>query len=1047
MRLPRPVLLAAAAGMVACSGNQPKGTLATLHDVAADTQDVQVEGGLDTAVESYRRFLEQTPEGELTAEATRRLADLKIEKEYGIRGDGGLLELPAPQVSMPAKPQAPPGARAARPAPGPSEQELEKRATQQPRIASAEDMIEAQLPDGLQDDLARAGPLEAIELYDRVLAKYPSHEHNDMVLYQKARAFDELGRTEEAMKVMQQLVAAYPNSHYLDEVLFRRAEHFFTRRKFREAESAYAAIIAMGPGSEYYELSLYKLGWSLYKQEFYDEALHKYTALLDYKVSVGYDFDEKHEEGDERRVQDTFEVISLSFSNIGGPEVVQEYFATYGHRDYEDRVYRNLGEFHFGKLRYNDAAKVYNAFITLYPFHRVAPHFGMRVIEIYGAGGFPKLVLESKKEFATKYAPTAEYWQHFALADAPEVLSYLKGNLKDLANHYHAQYQDKGQAQDRLANYAQASHWYTQFLQSFGNDPEAPPINYQLADLMLEHHDYAGAARQYERTAYEYPAHGQAAAAGYAAIFAHREHLKVAGDQGFETARRDTVASSLKFADTFPDHEHAAVVLGAAADDLYAMKDYAAAVSSARKLIERYPDASAAVRRSAWIVAAHSSLELGNYPEAEQAYARVLDLTPKEDASRPGLVENLAASIYKQGEQANQLGDYRAAANHFLRVKQAAPTSTIRANAEYDAGAALIRLEDWTAAAQVLDAFRSSYPDHELQRESTKQIAFVYQQDGQLARAAQEYERIAAESDDPKLRAEALLLAGQLYEQSADVQHALAVYGHYVEQFPRPIEAAVETRFKIAGIYQQRREQDRYLKELQEIVRIDAAAGGERSGRTRHLAAQSALVLAQQLYDSFAELKLLLPFEQSLQTKQQRMNAAMAAFGQLVDYEVGEVTAAATYYMAEIYSNFSRALTQSQRPTDLDAAAMQDYELALEEEAFPFEEKAITFHAKNLELIRTGIYNAWIDKSLGRLAQLSPGRYAKSEISTGFLGALDRYAYRTPASIQPPAGTGTAPSPAQPASPPQDVQPAASAIGEVPDDAAASEGVAHAILR
>ena len=35
-------------------------------------------------------------------------------------------------------------------------------------------------------------------------------------------------------------------------------------------------------------------------------------------------------------------------------------------------------------------------------------------------------------------------------------------------------------------------------------------------------------------------------------------------------------------------------------------------------------------------------------------------------------------------------------------IKQVAPTSKIRAGAEYDAGAALIRLQDWTTAAQVL---------------------------------------------------------------------------------------------------------------------------------------------------------------------------------------------------------------------------------------------------------------------------------------------------------------------------------------------------------
>jgi outer membrane protein assembly factor BamD (BamD/ComL family) len=80
------------------------------------------------------------------------------------------------------------------------------------------------------------------------------------------------------------------------------------------------------------------------------------------------------------------------------------------------------------------------------------------------------------------------------------------------------------------------------------------------------------------------------------------------------------------------------------------------------------------------------------------------------------------AAIYKQAEQSNLVEDYRAAANHFLRIKAVAPTSSIRSAAEYDAGAALMRLEDWTAAASVLEEFRSTDPDHELSTEATKQL-------------------------------------------------------------------------------------------------------------------------------------------------------------------------------------------------------------------------------------------------------------------------------------------------------------------------------------
>src|SRR5215468_3787308 len=1010
------------------------GTLATLHQVRPDTQEVPVDQGLDRAVRSYGDFLQQAPDSALAPEAMRRLADLKIEKEFGLQGDGKLVELQASQSGTPAKAAAPASVAVVPAAPmssvgrdqaaslhapavtkidarsatrsrtaasragtsAASEQDLEQRAAAESGIPAAEAAAPLALPGGMDGEAARAGPLEAIKLYDELLAKYPQYALRDQVLYQKARAYEELGQTEEAMNVMEQLVRDNPRSRFSDEVQFRRAERFFIARKFREAESAYTAIVDGGSGSEYYEPALYKLGWTLYKQQLYPEALHRYFALLDFKVKSGYDFDAKHTEAEQRRVEDTFQVVSLSFSNIGGPDVIGSYFATNGHRAYEDRVYRVLAEYYLVKLRYQDAATVYKSFVALYPFHQASPRFSMRVVEIYEKGGFPQLVLVAKKDFAATYGLQSEYWQHFDVNKSPEVLSYLKSNLKDLANYYHAQYQDPKQHEQQAANYAEATRWYRDFLSSFHTDSQAPQTNYQLADLMLENHDYAPAAHEYESTAYDYPPHAKSAAAGYAAIFAHREYLKVASAEAKDAARRGTIESSIRFADTFPQHEQAAVVLAAASQDAYEMKDLVLARDSGRHVIEKFPNAAAGVRRDAWLVVGHSTFGLGEYADAEQACGQVLAATPEADAAHAGLVENLAASIYKQGEQANQDGDYRTAANHFVRVKQVAPTSKICAAAEYDAGAALLRLKDWTAATQVLDEFRRSFPEHELQKEATKQIAFAYQQAGQLSQSAGEYERVAQETPNAELRAEALQQAGDLYGQANNDEGALQAYLRYLQQFPKPIETAVETRSKIAEIYRSKGDQAQYHKQLEEIVRTDGTAGSERTDRTRHVAARAALELSKPLFEQFASLKLVQPFDRSLQEKQHSMDTATKAFGTVVDYQVAEVTAAATFHMAEIYANFSQSLRESERPADLAADALKDYDQQLADAAQPLEDKALGVHEKNLELMRRGLNNSWTQKSLERLAALKPDTYARTEISSGFLGSLERYVYQPP---------------------------------------------------
>jgi len=976
------------------------GTLAELERTPADVDEVHLDDSLELAAQSYRRYLEETEESAMTPEAMRRLADLQIEQEYGvIGGSSQTIEMAAPEAAAQGGQIAAQKRTASAIEPDESELEFEKRATQRQELLAGTTAIDAQQLPGNGDPIP-AGPREAIETYKKILETYPNYERNDQVLYQMSRAYDEIGQPDEAMAVMNQFVAKYPHSRYLDEVYFRRGEYYFVRKKYINAESAYGAIIGMGESSSYYELALYKQGWAFYKQFLFEEALHNYMALLDYRQSIGYDFEQVEEQKEEHRIADTFRVISLSFSNLGGPEVVDNFFAQNGHRSYADKIYGNLGEFYFGKLRYDDATSVYKSFIRLNPHHEVSPHFSMRVVEIFGEAGFPKLVVESKKEFATNYALDADYWLYNDVEELPEVREFLKTNLTDLANHYHSLYRDDALVDEQPTMFAEAQRWYRQFLGSFPADEESPQINYQLADLLLEDEDFADAATEYERTAYGYEQHEQASAAGYAAIYAYREDLKVATGARQREVKEATVISSLRFADTFPDHEQAAVVLGAAADDLYEMEDFPGAIAAAQMLIDRYPTAEGPLRRSAWAVIAHSSIDLAEYQDAEIAYTNVLELTAGDDETRPTVVDGLAAAIYKQGEQANLLEDYRAAANHFLRVKDMAPTSDIRSKAEYDAAAALMKLEDWSQASAVLEEFRATHAEHDLNPEATKQLAYIYREDGQTERAAAEHERISAEATDPELARAALLTAAELYDEVHALDDAIRVYESYVARYPQPLDLAMETRSRLAEIFKSELDYERYYDKLNEIVVADRDAGSERSDRSRYLAAKAALVLAERSYQRFADLKLVQPFEQSLAEKQRRMDEAMEAFEALVDYEVADVTAAATFYIAEAYFEFSVALLDSERPAGLSEQERVDYELVIEEEAFPFEERAIDVHEENFELLAGGIYNSWVQGSLDKLAVLMPGRYAKNEISGGYVGSIDSYAYRMP--IAPP---------------------------------------------
>ena len=131
----------------------------------------------------------------------------------------------------------------------------------------------------------------------------------------------------------------YPHSRYIEEVQFRRAEYFYARKNFPEAKSAYKALVDNGAGSSYYELALYKLGWTCYKQDQYEEdaSICQAARSQDRRRQRP---DHPKDSFDEKRIEDIFRVMSLSFSNLGGADAIGLLKHGSAH---ETNAYKNLG--------------------------------------------------------------------------------------------------------------------------------------------------------------------------------------------------------------------------------------------------------------------------------------------------------------------------------------------------------------------------------------------------------------------------------------------------------------------------------------------------------------------------------------------------------------------------------------------------------------------------------------------------------------------------------------------------------------------------------
>ncbi len=881
----------------------------------------------DAVVSRYRDFLTESPDDPAYREALRRLADMELESAERMRDTA---------------------------------------------VKTASDHAEAQA---------------AIALYEKYLNNYQGDDNNERVLYQLAKAYDLIGRLESSLAVLERLLRQYPDGTYTEEALFRSGEMHFSLRETAEAEIAFKAIVEQYPASTFYERSLYMQGWSLYLENRHQETLQTFFSLLNRKLGkdelTGAALGANLARADRELLEDSLKVICLTLSYLGETLPIDNLLAALADHPYEGLVYRRLGELYLEKDRYGDAANAFLGLARRNPDHALAPEFHQYAIDAYRAGGFRDLSLTAKSRFVALYGVDSRYWHTHDQASHAVVRPYLDANIRELATHFHALARHSKAAQD----FDSAISWYREYLKTFPSGAQAAQMNFLLAECLQDGQRQLEAITENERTAYQYGLHETGAEAGYTALLLYWQVLPDLAEEKKLAWRRKAIESALRFSERYPDYVHVDSVLAKATEELFAMHDYAGAIDAARRLLDRPVHNNVEARSNAWIILGHTQFETGDYAHAEQAYQTALGLLAVEDPRKAGLIENLAASIYKQGEQRRAAGDLKSAVALFLKIEQAAPA--IWTTAHYDAAAALIELADWSSAATLLeDLLRRGSGDAQLQNGVIEKLVFVYLKSGQKVQAAQKMEALAAATADQHRRKDIIWEAAALYQSLDEKNDAIRLFQRYVAEFPSPEADAIEARYQLSVLYEQQRNTDAALHWSQEIVKADLAAGTARTDRTRRLAGEATLRIAQPQLNAYQDAKLALPLEESLKVKQGLMEQVVATYDKALEYHIAEITTAATYQLGSIYDQFAKAILSSDRPRGLSKDELEQYDLLLEEQAFLFEEQAIKVHEMNLSHISDGIYDKWVENSLRVLATLHPIRYAKTEESETFYDVM-----------------------------------------------------------
>ena len=844
----------------------------------------------------------------------------------------------------------------------------------------------------------------AISAYTGLLSKYPDRKENDQVLYQLSKTYDLKGMRVEQMATLNRLIEQYPNSKYYVEVQFRRGEILFTQGDYLAAKSAFGAVIKAGK-SAFQANAYYMEGWSLFKSQRYESALVSYTHVLDLLLPVGSNKELSAPEVEKKHqtiIEDLLRVMGLSFSYLDGVNSLDKLFSKVGTKHYEILVYDRYSQQLLKKQQYTDVIAIYKRFIERHPMSLWAPHYQIHIMETLKVAGFRSAIGDEKVRFVQTYGKGSDYWQNHIQDELVFSKSQLEVLLPELADlHYvKAQTADKKKANNqRSIEYKKAAYYNRAFVETFPKHEQTAKRYFLLAESEAQLQNWLAAIDAFEQAGYQFKDFDSAAEAAYASVLVYKDYVTSLHSQlgmnkrpgkkeQFEKQKQfDALIvkqqkSRLRFVAHYPEDKRALGVLYIATRFNYQQKEYALAIKHAQQIID-WPKIAGTDKTTlleAQLIKAHSLYASQDYILAEPAYQAALKYLPKKDKRRLALIENLAACVFKQAEQLLADGKKQLAIDELLRVGQVAPSSTLRANAEYDAGNYLLELKQWPKMIEVLTDFRKRYPQHKLQNTLPAKLALAYRETKQWQLAAAELKLMYAQAKDPQKKQDTLYIIAELYDKAENAKQAILSYRLYANTYPKPANSYMEAANRLAQLYHQTEQPLKRRFWLAKQIKAVDKAPKKVDDRMRYLAASASSVLANDAFQQYKRIKLSLPLNKTMLKKTKALKKAMQAFQKTAAYGVSQFSTEAGFRMADIYAQLSVDLMASDRPKGLNELELEQYDILLEEQAFPFEDSAINIHEQNASRSWAGIYDKWVKNSFQSLRTLLPGRYAKDEL-------------------------------------------------------------------
>ncbi|MCF6324998.1 MAG: tetratricopeptide repeat protein [Gammaproteobacteria bacterium] len=824
-----------------------------------------------------------------------------------------------------------------------------------------------------------------ISLLNTTLQDYPGTKGNDKALYQLAKAYDQKGEIALSYTTMEKLASLHPKSKHYIEIQFRLAEAAFSKKRYTVAEDKYTEVIGSRKNNIFYEKSLYKRGWSRFKQGFHTEAIDDFSHVINLNKFDDYESLTPSKKG---LFDEYFRAIGLSFSYMDGAESLNNYFS--GSSEFKQLyyAYRSLSELYLKEDRNSDAVNALNNFAQNNPYSPHAPIALLKTIEIWKSAGFAAQANMTLEAFYTNYQPNSTYWNNHANINIKifnQVQNTLKAHILTITANHHQQYL-KSRSQ---VEYLQAERWYKNYLKHYRSSSRKDNVHFLYASLLAESKQYANAFQQYELAAYDENIIINKNAA-YETILLSAELMALNSNSPHQTTRwiDKLIHYSTLYSQQYATDTKTISIISHASETAYKDKRYNATIELAA-LIAGTGNLASGLVDNINALKAHSYIKLNQYQSAEDIYRALLKSDHLTLSQQSSFFDGLALSIYYQGKMAADKGNLDEAIQHYARVNHSAPKNPTAATGLYNAITLSMTKEYWQQAIGFIKRFQDQFPHHQHSRDVSKKLTIIYLNSEQNIAAARELEKLSKPGQDQEYSIAALWKAGELYEANKDYHSAIRTYTQFSETYTRQFLQQMEAMMKLVVLNRLIDDTDRESAWHKRIIQVDKMTTSSlKTERTMFIASTAALHLAEKSHLEFSSIKLVLPLKRHLKLKKAAMQKAVNLYARAASYSAIETTTEATHQIGNIFNEFSRALLQSERPKELNKDELEQYQFLLEDQSFPFEEKAIEFYETNLAHITDGIYDEWVKKSHDQLRHLFPVRYQREAMLDGYINVL-----------------------------------------------------------